>query len=279
MTESAANVSLVVEEVLRSPKYATVCRDLVERLAAAEITKRRTAKESIKAVKNKLHQVAGAYASGDAPYAAWLADLAAARSTGDQERLRAACRDIMAAHASTRERLPILDAFYATTLAGCGPLHSVLDLACGLNPLALPWLPLAEGATYYAYDIYGDMMDFLGAAMPLLGVQGTALARDIIGDPPRQRADLALLLKAIPCLEQTDKSAGLRLLDAVDARYVLVSFPVHSLGGRSKGMSAAYEAHFRAMIGQRDWTAQRYAFSTELAFLVTKPTASQAEDT
>jgi 16S rRNA (guanine(1405)-N(7))-methyltransferase len=82
--------------------------------------------------------------------------------------------------------------------------------------------------------------------------------------------DVAFLLKAVPCLEQMDRHAGATLLDAAPARHVLVSFPVHSLGGRQKGMPAHYEAHLRELVADRPWEVRRFEFTTELAFLITK---------
>ncbi len=182
--------------------------------------------------------------------------------------LRNACRAVMAHHASTRERLPILESFFATTLAGIAPVTSVLDVACGLNPLAIPWMPLAPGALYLACDIYADMMDLIGAFLPLAGVTGRAFICDAVGEPPEERAQIAFILKTIPCLEQVDKAAGLRLLDAVRADYALVSFPARSLGGRDRGMVAHYEARLEALLAERRWPVQRFEFKTELAFLV-----------
>jgi 16S rRNA (guanine(1405)-N(7))-methyltransferase len=78
------------------------------------------------------------------------------------------------------------------------------------------------------------------------------------------------LLKTIPCLEQIDKAIGPRLLDQVPAEHLLVSFPAQSLGGRSKGMVQNYEAHFREMLAGKPWRAQRFEFSTELAFLLSR---------
>ena len=129
---------------------------------------------------------------------------------------------------------------------------------------------LSDGATYYAYDIYEDMVEFLRAFMAFTPVDGHAVACDVLGSCPRPRVDLALVLKTIPCLEQIDKSAGARLLDTIDADHILVSFPVHSLGGRDKGMPANYEARFQALVAGKDWTIQRFAFATELAFLISK---------
>ena len=100
--------------------------------------------------------------------------------------------------------------------------------------------------------------------------QRVATVRDIVADPPTEPADLALVLKAIPCLEQLDKAAGSRLLDALNAPYLLVSFPARSLGGRQRGMVDHYSAHFAELIAGRDWAVEEFAFGSEVAFLVTK---------
>jgi 16S rRNA (guanine(1405)-N(7))-methyltransferase len=262
-----ADLGRLVQAVRASAKYRPICRELVERIGRNELAKRHNLREAVKATKNKLHQVGGAYLSDQARYAAWLRELRAAQEPAE---LRPLCRKIMEAHASTRERLPILGEFYSTTLAGLPPVRSVLDVACGLNPLALPWLPLAEGATYWAVDIYEDMMAFVRdfLALPLAGVRGQAQARDVLQSGPLPRADLALVLKAIPCLEQMDKAAGAKLLNMIQADYMLVSFPVHSLGHRDKGMVASYEAHFRELLAGRPGEVRRFQFSTELAFLI-----------
>jgi 16S rRNA (guanine(1405)-N(7))-methyltransferase len=176
----------------------------------------------------------------------------------------------MGYHASTRERLPILEQFYAQTLADLPPARTVLDLACGLNPLALSWMPLAEGAEYDAYDVYEDMTAFLNGFLALVRVRGHAEARDVLTRCPTEHVDLALLLKALPCLEQLDAGASLRLLETVNAGHLLVSFPARSLGGKQKGMVQHYEARFRQLVADKPWEVKRFEFATEIAFLITK---------
>ncbi len=263
-------LATLVEAVLSSPKYATVAPDFVRTIGARELAHRRSLKEAVKATKNKLHQVGGAYLGGRLDYAAWLAHLRMAYQSGDQAAFRRACVSVMRHHASTKERLPILDTFYATTLAGLPPIRSVLDVACGLNPLAIPWMGLPPDVEYYACDIYRDMVDFIGGFLALIGIRGGVEACDLIHTPLPHRVDLALVLKTIPCLEQIDKSAGQRLLEGLNAPYILVSFPARSLGGRDKGMPVNYEEHFRELIAGKGWTVCRFEFATELAFLVGK---------
>ncbi len=268
---SDAHLAELCAAVLVSTRYRTVCPELVEVVGKQELIKRRNVKEAIKATKNKLHQIGGAYLAlervEDATTA--LATLRAALATGDQDVIRATCRQLMSYHASTRERLPILDEFYPRIFAALGPVQSVLDLACGLNPLALPWMPLPPNSTYHAYDIYQHITDLLDGWLQSTGCTGHARACDILQACPTHEADVALLLKTLPCLEQLEKQCGQRLLTALRTRLLVVSFPVHSLGGRNKGMSDYYEEYFRALVEQTSWHIRhRLEFATELVFLL-----------
>ena len=105
---------------------------------------------------------------------------------------------------------------------------------------------------------------------PLLGVEGSALALDVTREIPSQHYDLALIVKAIPCLEQVEKGAGSSLLKTVKADHVLVSYPARSLGGVAKGMRENYAAQFDDLAAGQGWTIQRFDFANELAFLIEK---------
>lgn len=260
----------LVEIVLASPKYKNMDIAFVERVAARELSKGRKLKEVVKATKNKLHQVGGVYLERGVHYDAWLGDLQEAVASSNPQTVKSACEEIMQQHTSTRERLPILEDFYTAIFAELPRIRSVLDLACGLNPLALPWMALADGATYYACDIYKDLTAFLYDLLRLLPVQGEAWAYDVLSGTPTQKVDLALVLKTIPCLEQVEKDAGKRLLDNLNAEYILVSYPLQSLSGREKGMLEHYETGFRELVAGRGWEIKRFVFETELAFLVGK---------
>ncbi|GHO43642.1 hypothetical protein [Ktedonospora formicarum] len=267
----ADQIEHLVAEVLASSKYRDTSPALVRTIASQEIVKRRGTKDIIKAIKNKLHQVSGAYLPGNEDYQQWHTQLAEAASLNDSEHLKQTCRAIMNSHASTRERLPVLESFYSTLFAEVGPYQSILDVACGLNPLCIPWLPRVPSVplTYYACDIHERLSDFLNNSFPLLGIQGTAWTQDVIQQPPEIEVDIAFIFKTLPCLEQVDKQASQRLLRAIRARHLFVSFPVASLGGRGKGMSANYEAHFQQLVADSPWRIQRYPFATELVFHLT----------
>ena len=258
----------LIAAVLGSAKYRAIHPGLVARIGKDELAKGRKLKEAVKATKNKLHQVGGAYLGGQKPYAEWLSDLTEYQY--DVETFELLLLEIMENHASTKERVPILDHFYTSIFASLPPFESVLDIACGLNPLTIPWMNLPSGTKYFACDIYGDMIGFVQEVLNLLPIDGTAQSCDGISNPPGTEVDLALVLKTIPCLEQVDKQAGERLLEQLNAKYILVSFPAKSLGGRDKGMRENYEARFNQLVEGKDWAVERFEFETELAYLIRK---------
>lgn len=262
----------LVQDVQKSAKYAAITPTLVEKIGAQELAKGRSYKETIKATRNKLHQIAGVYLDRQPRYAEWLAQLEEAWPHPEER--KQICRAIMTHHASTKERLPILEQFYSTLFGDLPPIRSLQDLACGLNPLTLPWMvesgALAADFTYWAIDVYTDLAHFLNDFFVRAHVSGHAQAFDLLHNRPHNQSDVALLLKAAPCLEQVDKLAGRRLLEEVDAKILFVSFPVQSLSGRNRGMVQNYSAHFHEMVHNRAWRIETFEFDTELVFRVWK---------
>lgn len=258
----------LIAAVQSSAKYREISPELVRSVAERELRARRSMKEAVKATKNKLHQVGGAFLEIKQDYQGWLKTLQQANH--DPAQVKRACREVMEHHASTRERINLLDSFYTQILADLPPIQSILDLGCGLNPLTAPWMPLAADAQYTAYDIYADMMDFLSQALPLIGITGQAHVRDLVSQPPTEQVDLAIVFKLLPTLEQVDKQAGLRLLQNLNARTICVSFPSRSLGGRNKGMAEQYAQRFEQLVADQGWQAQQYQFPNELVYRVQK---------
>jgi 16S rRNA (guanine(1405)-N(7))-methyltransferase len=258
----------LVQAVQAGARYRQIYAGLVRRIGAQELAKGRSFKEAVKETRNKLHQVGGAYQETTPDYTRLGLELDGLEDT--PQALQDFCRRAMAAHASTRERLPYLEAFYAPLRERLGPVQSLMDLACGLNPLALPWLPLAEGGEVWAYDIYADMTAFLNRFFARAGYHGAAEVCDLTAGAPRRPVELALLLKTLPCLEQIDKTIGPRLLDEIQAQHLLVSFPALSLGGRGKGMAQNYSAHFEQLLAGRGWRVEQWSVKTEIVFLVSK---------
>lgn len=188
--ETSARVAAIVAQVRARPKYRSVAPDVIARIVARELAAHASPRDALAATRRKLHQILAAYWH-DRPDGVALGELvatladAAARTPGD---LKAACAAAMAHHASSRERLCDLDTFYARIFAATGPPRSVLDVACGLDPLALPWMGLAPGTAFWACDIDAQLVAFLDQILAILPVRGAARVRDALAWLPGNEA-------------------------------------------------------------------------------------------
>ena len=257
----------IVERVLRSARYRDVDRTLLVRLAEEELPRSRTADEAVKRVKRRLHQAVGAFRGRsrtiDAIAAAWTGDLA-------DPAFRAACADALARHASTRERAGELDGFYRRMWTHTGVPNTVLDLGCGLGPLAFPWMDLPADATYVAIDVDRRPLAIAAEFLALVGQPHRVETRDLVASPPTDEADVALLLKLVPTLDQQDSGASTRLLRALRVHHAVVSFPRRSLGGRGKGMERTYRARLERLAADagRVRDVVEAPIASELAFVL-----------
>ena len=268
-TEDAV-VEDVVRRVLEKPKYQHIHRGLIESIAAAELAKGRKKKETQKAILSKLHRIGSAYFLQKQDYEGWVNELALLTDDIHSDQAKAYCAKLMKSHYSTDERLPILNRFYSQILDSIQPIPSILDLACGLNPLALPWMPVDDEIEYYGCDIFTDMINFLNAFAVHFGIHAKFEACNLLDASFETPAKIAFLLKTTPCLEQLRKGFISQLLNAIPAEYVLFSYPISSLSGKSKGMRENYTNQFTTMISSTNWEYEQFEFSSELAFLVKK---------
>jgi 16S rRNA (guanine(1405)-N(7))-methyltransferase len=257
----------VVSAVASSKKYRALCEDTIRRVAGGEMDRHGTVKAATKATKRRLHQVYGAF-EGEIDYDAAFERLAASYRTGLEEEIRRACRGILGVHSSTRERLPILERFYGAIFQVTGQPGSLLDLGCGLHPLALPWMDLPAQARYIALDIDADRVRFLNRCLVLAGLEPLARCQDVLAQPPDDAVDVALLLKLGPTLERQEKGSTSRLLARLGARFVVVSFAVTSLSGREKGMTDHYRRQFLEMVQSQKGPLEELVLETELVYVV-----------
>lgn len=260
----------LVADVQRGNKYRNIDPGFIEHIAILELPKGRPTRETVKAIRNKLHQVASAYQPKPIPYQELHQKLSNLPSDLHSPLVKTFCLETMQLHASTRERSFILEEFFSTTLASLKPLKSVLDLACGLNPLALPWMPVSERIRYLACDIFTDQLEFLNHFFEHFSINGQAFVCDLTQTVPQVDTECALILKTIPCLEQIDKNIGKRLLQNLTTPKLLVSFPVQSLSGKAKGMRAHYANHFYQIVEAESWSTTAFSFPNEVAYLVEK---------
>jgi len=259
----------IVSALRRSRKYRFVCEDTLQRIARWAAARHTKSRDIVKAAKRKLHQAYGAYLEGfDPAEVGALVD--GLPSHPPQEVLRETCLTILGYHASTRERMPFMEQAYAEVFRRTGRPQVILDLACGLNPFAFPWMGLSKEVEYHAYDMESRIVSAVDAFFSRVGVEHDAACSDVLVSAPDVEADVAFLLKTVPCLERQEKGAGVRILREIRARHVVVSFPAQSLGGRDKGMHEHYGEEMLRVAGDLGVDAQEVGFPNETFYILTR---------
>lgn len=177
--------------------------------------------------------------------------------------------DVLEKHASTRERLPILVDFYRRIFKTTGIPNSILDLACGLNPFAIPFMNLPVSVSYRAYDLHQPRIELINNFFLLLGRLPFAEKRDILVDPPKEHADMAFFFKEAHRFEQRQHGCNRAFWESLNVRYLLVSLPSANLTG-SRSMIDGQRILVDRTLKGLPWKVEELIFDTEIVFCIDK---------
>lgn len=257
--------SKAVQQILKAKKYANLSPDTVRRIldwAEARVKK----KEVDKAARKKLHQVYGAYFSQGSASAF---ERAIQDKPAHQQGIKAFCQELMDLHSSSQERLEDLSGFYRQIFEITGKPARIIDLACGLNPLSYPWIHEHDAIPYVGYDIDQKTTQLMNDLLTSFGYPVQVRFNDLFLEiPEHQSDDVVMLLKALPCLEQQEKGISVKLLTAIRCKYLVISFPSKSLGGKNKGMEANYESFLNVIVDETCFTIHKINFVRETIYVL-----------
>lgn len=260
----------LIEKLLSSRKYRslklpeTTIHDLITQ--AESVTSNPRELEQI--VREKLHNLTATYL-GDPDYPAYTAKLDEAYKSSDPEQVKQVCTELLTSHASTRERIPLLNEFYPRIFEHTGTPGTIMDLACALNPFTLPWMGLKPGTHYYAYDIHQPRLNLINHFFKLNNMEPLAIHQDILVEPPQIDVDVALFFKEAHRFEQRRHGCNREFWKCLNCKTLLVSLPTASLTGKHPKL----EQHRRLVmetIAGLPWKVSEIEFSNEIVFCIEK---------
>lgn len=275
-----ALITAVTQAIKNSRKYGDTSEATIRQLAVEAVRQHKKPKAAIKAVRARLHSIMAPYL-GDPDYTAVIPQLTQAFHDQDDERIRQLCRQSLAAHLSTRERLPILADFYAQIFAITGQPQTILDIACALNPLALRWMNLLptlyarrtthdeSSISYYAYDIHEPRIEFINHYFRLEGLEALARVQDVALNFPQEQADVALFLKEMPRFARNYGELGRPLLESLNVHWLVISYPTISTHG-GRNLTGRYRDFMHKLIAGLNWQVTELLFDGELVFIIKK---------
>jgi 16S rRNA (guanine(1405)-N(7))-methyltransferase len=266
MTEAVTRRT--IERLRAAPKYRQIHPDTIADIVEQEAAAGTSPAELEHRARLRLHKVIAGYLVTARP-ARLLRGLDEAVA-GGPETTRDWCRGVLARHFSTAERLPGLDRLYPVILGLTGPVASIADLACALNPFTLPWLREASPAAYAGYDLNLTYVQLGTRFLELTDPAATVTHRDVLIRPAEIRADVALLLKTYHCIEDRRPGAALALVEEVGAAQVVVSFPERTMSGRAALFSRVHLDRLSALADRRGWAQRRAVLAGEELIVLVK---------
>ncbi|WJK33526.1 hypothetical protein [Solwaraspora sp. WMMA2065] len=254
-------VHKVIARITSAAKYRDIHPETIVDLVRREGRGTGDPAELERRVRARLHKVAALHLLTARPPA--LRRAVDRADLDDPQGRRDWCRQMLGGHFSTAERLPDLDDFYPVLFGLVPPPRTVADLACALNPFTLPWLRQVSEARYVGYDFNASLVGlgnaFLARAYPDCEVQH----EDVLADGRQVSADLALLLKTYHCMEGRRTGAGQALIDRLDCRDVVVSFPTRAMNGRAAVFVSRHVEELAELARDRGWRISRASLASE----------------
>lgn len=169
--------------------------------------------------------------------------------------------DLLRLHTSTKERLN----FYPKLKEEISNLKikSILDLGCGLNPLALA----SPGVKYYASDINQSDLNIIQEFFNKNNIQGETFVYDLRNqNKDLPKADLCILFKVLDIIETKGHKLAERILRKLECKYILISFPTKIL--TSKAMNYPRRGWIERLLQRLGWSFRKIESDNEMFYLV-----------
>ncbi|MCK9368942.1 hypothetical protein M0R04_03175 [Candidatus Dojkabacteria bacterium] len=224
-----------IQEILRNKKYKAIDRRVIEKLVFEY--------KDIDKVKSKLHQIWGAYYTARPDFSKLLKKYQNKQIT---------LLDIARIHSSTRERLSSFEEMFKYIFENIEENNEIVEIGSGLNPILMLLIPkLWE--KYTCLDIDIAQQDFVNAIVKSEKRDDIEVVVGSANDISNYNVDVFFLFKLLPVLDQQENGGASKLLEEIKSKYIVVTLPSKSLGGKEKGMRNAYYDKYIPLIESRGY--------------------------
>jgi len=173
-------------------------------------------------------------------------------------------RRLLESHYSTKERMP----FYPELKKIISELKvkSILDLGCGLNPLALATINIK----YTACDINEAELSLINDFYIKENINGKAFYCDLTRADFKSfpSSDLCLILKVFDIIEKKGHKIAEKIINEINCRYFIVSFSTKKLSGKS--MNRPKRNWFERILRKNNFNFRIIESNNEIFYLIEK---------
>jgi len=182
---------------------------------------------------------------------------------------------ILETNKSTKERLGSYEEAYREIFKITGKPNAIVDLGCGLNPVAFLYMNLNRKAKYYAYDINEEDNIFLNAFFELekediVGKAELINLQDINEIERIPKCDLCLMFKLVDVIEKNGHKHSEAIITklADKCKFIVVSFATSSLGG--KFMNFPERGWIERMLTRLNFKFEMFELENEIFYVIWK---------
>jgi 16S rRNA (guanine(1405)-N(7))-methyltransferase len=266
-----ADFKQIIEHTRNSHKYRELDlpSEMLQDMLTAEVALGGSKAEVTQRFRKKLHNVIAPYLENIvyAQETERMKTFFQANPTPDQ--VKAWAIGMMQKHASTRERIPNIESFCQVLRDHISSPDRILDLACALDPLLLPWLSFPNETEFLAYDIHQPRVDFLNTFFALAYPSALATHQDILVTPPAQPADCAFFFKEAHRFEKRVSGCNRAFFQAVQVKLIVVSLPTEDLRVHHSLISYHTQLIDEA-VADLPWKVEQTQVGNELIFFIDK---------
>jgi 16S rRNA (guanine(1405)-N(7))-methyltransferase len=235
-----------------------------ESVSFAQFSRSKIYEELLKRIRKELRAVYGVFQVGDRD--ALLIRLRDANSSARQEIIDL----ILQSHTSTKERMPHYAQIYQEICSRIKP-KTVVDLGCGMNPLAYRhFVENGYAPKIIVSDISAKDMEYLQSCFTVLKISGTAISLDLTKDYKEiasYKGDVMFLFKLLDSLEESHRHISYKLFENIKTDWIVASFPTKSLGGK-KSIARAGRTWFERLLKRKELTWETFSVENELFYVI-----------
>lgn len=303
MTQSTTQnqIERLMLKVSASKKYSGIDKSLIEKLAIS-VSERYPEKLRENKLKDLLHQVWGAFRGNtdlkklykEAISAEGVDESNSQNTSVETSVVHASQQEILIkllnSHSSTAERLAQHQEFYDWIFKETGPVDLIQDFGCGLNPILYLYYIVnkVHQLRYEYYDIdsmtldtinlffglkYFDSMDKKVTLKTKLwnAFQNTDKC-SFVSEKNIYKNSVSFMFKLLPVLEVQEKGLSKKLINNINSDWLVVSFPLRTLGGKNVNMVNTYSNWFELeLLSEIGYSlVAKKNFVNELAYILKK---------
>ena len=204
-------------------------------------------KALIKIIRAELRRYAGQYSISS-------------KSKKDNLLVKGNFNELLKHHISTKERINDYE-ILKEIISRINP-QSILDLGCGLNPLAIA----SKGVSYHAYDIKKEDLDIVSTFFSANDINGDTHNIDIRKIKNFPGVDLCLIMKVLDIIGQNKTELAHKFLTEIRTKYFIISFATKTISG--KKMNRPYRRWFENLLKELNYQYKIIRTNQEIFYII-----------